>query len=616
MKRYILLINIILFMFIDVFSQLTLQYYKVSGGDYSIGETAVNWETDNIISDFGMRINPGGSIWHQGVDFNDNTTSATGDYGYPLLSPFNGTVKKLEIGSYKVLSFQDNLGNNYNLGYGHIFSDAYATLSTPVVRGKFVLYKFLYNGEHYAIINTLTNVAISDINGYSFTYTSTDGQPYTTTNQIITGQAIAPLGGSGGYMTVPHLHLYRFVDPVANQLQYHNKPNCKDPLQILDHIYTYYSTDIETQNLTLSGSNTYYSGANKSIIKVRCNMINPGEQCCYYYTNTIMDIDDVDVKIKKISEDNTSYSLMHGINYLSKISHGARWGGNPYPNSGTDKIRDAYGVYSTNANSCKIGIKPGAYALSGAYDNFIFTDFYTRIHKDHNLNGTLTLAENPDDALYNDGNYHIKADITTIKGSQQNSVTPTEIQIDNFRPYIKEVEVFKGAMNDVNLVYRGKWEAVGNTLTCSPEGTRYCFTGSEILIKVETSESLEENSLNLQVDIAGQPTSLNITPYYSNNENTLFFFKIEGSQTQNIIYIPSKKAILKFTGTDMSGNQLEAIPTGTDIIENNGIELGKINVLLLKKVEELTLYVIQLNNKLKEQQTQINKLNKLNNDEK
>ena len=44
-------------MFIDVFSQLTLQYYKVSGGDYSIGETAVNWETDNIISDFGMRIN-------------------------------------------------------------------------------------------------------------------------------------------------------------------------------------------------------------------------------------------------------------------------------------------------------------------------------------------------------------------------------------------------------------------------------------------------------------------------------------------------------------------------------------------------------------------------------
>ena len=61
---------------------------------------------------------------------------------------------------------------------------------------------------------------------------------------------------------------------------------------------------------------------------------------------------------------------------------------------------------------------------------------------------------------------------------------------------------------------------------------------------------------------------------------------------------------------------LKEIPTEKQVKENNGIELGKMNVLLLKKVEELTLYVIQLNNKLKEQQIQINKLNKLINDEK
>ena len=60
---------------------------------------------------------------------------------------------------------------------------------------------------------------------------------------------------------------------------------------------------------------------------------------------------------------------------------------------------------------------------------------------------------------------------------------------------------------------------------------------------------------------------------------------------------------------------LKEIPTEKEVIENDGIELGKMNILLLKKVEELTLYIIDLNNKLKEQQKQINELNKIDSDE-
>jgi len=43
---------------------------------------------------------------------------------------------------------------------------------------------------------------------------------------------------------------------------------------------------------------------------------------------------------------------------------------------------------------------------------------------------------------------------------------------------------------------------------------------------------------------------------------------------------------------------LPDIPTEKDVLEN-GIELGKMNALLLKKIEELTLYVIELKKKLK-----------------
>lgn len=50
-------------------------------------------------------------------------------------------------------------------------------------------------------------------------------------------------------------------------------------------------------------------------------------------------------------------------------------------------------------------------------------------------------------------------------------------------------------------------------------------------------------------------------------------------------------------------------------VKQNGIELGEMNKLLLEKVEELTLYVIQLNKKVEEQQKQIDNLKKEGNEE-
>lgn len=50
---------------------------------------------------------------------------------------------------------------------------------------------------------------------------------------------------------------------------------------------------------------------------------------------------------------------------------------------------------------------------------------------------------------------------------------------------------------------------------------------------------------------------------------------------------------------------LKDIPSATEV-ETNGIELGEMNKKLLQKVEELTLYVIQLNKELKEVKVQLN----------
>ncbi len=44
-------------------------------------------------------------------------------------------------------------------------------------------------------------------------------------------------------------------------------------------------------------------------------------------------------------------------------------------------------------------------------------------------------------------------------------------------------------------------------------------------------------------------------------------------------------------------NHLPNIPSASEV-EANGIKVGKMNALLLEKIEELTLYMIQLNKKL------------------
>jgi hypothetical protein len=54
---------------------------------------------------------------------------------------------------------------------------------------------------------------------------------------------------------------------------------------------------------------------------------------------------------------------------------------------------------------------------------------------------------------------------------------------------------------------------------------------------------------------------------------------------------------------------LPEVPSTEDVLKN-GVELKEMNVLLLKKVEELTLHMIEMNERLKKQDEQINSMNK------
>jgi hypothetical protein len=56
---------------------------------------------------------------------------------------------------------------------------------------------------------------------------------------------------------------------------------------------------------------------------------------------------------------------------------------------------------------------------------------------------------------------------------------------------------------------------------------------------------------------------------------------------------------------------LPGIPSAKEVEKEGGVELGEMNVKLLEKIEELSLYIIEVNKKLQEQQEEIERMKKL-----
>ena len=67
------------------------------------------------------------------------------------------------------------------------------------------------------------------------------------------------------------------------------------------------------------------------------------------------------------------------------------------------------------------------------------------------------------------------------------------------------------------------------------------------------------------------------------------------------------RSLDEVSGFIQANKHLPEIPSAADMV-NNGLDMGEFQIKLLQKIEELTLYVIEQNRQLKEQQEEINKL--------
>jgi hypothetical protein len=477
---------------------------------YDYGDNTA-WTTGDIESDYDMRQAGLNSRWHQGIDLRNHGAGADMQRGDAIISPESGTVMFIQHTGYKYIIID---GDEYDLGYGHIFSSNNINHLNMWRSGNFVLKMDIGNAMGENRLPTIIN--LNTCTAYS---SSTQGRkvvlpnnPHclndtlTTTNQVALGDAIAPIGGSSSNAAIEfpvHLHLYKLRDPALGI----SIANCMDPLVDLAHpVFNYDVRLTFNRDITPASFNDWnvttinYPGTAFNTIAWRANMAGAQQGVdASRYTNVAQNLDKLQLLIKPPAAE--EYELLRGPWYRSEISLGARAATSIYPPH----------IVHTYGNQTTTGILPEAYRDNVGfrpYDNHYYADFITRIHKSDPMDGSSSptlIADLPQNARYSDGEHQIFAIVTDVRGGMHNSDT-LSFTLDNFKPYVQQVAVSQqSAFGPPREFHNLSWMEDNNSdlngigkLKLEPLLTEPIHIGAyQLKIEAITSESMEELTLSI-----------------------------------------------------------------------------------------------------------------------
>jgi len=436
MKKILLLLVFILKINIFTIAQSPQYYvYLPNNNNQIIGPYAM--PTNAIADDFGPRDLSDG--FHAGVDFNCWSKAGSDQKWYPAVSPEVGLIAdfdRLTHGQtkykYGLVNVVDGEGNDsHTLLFGHVFDDN----------------KLFYDEFNHSIILKRCEspnqnkwglfLEFNDINGNvkRYVYGQVPGKTlkvnnnfYFTTTVINTNDPFIPIGDSGGNYPV-HLHL--------NTLPYNTDVSSDaingDPCQFLDiDVPTY---KIKTwSELNDSKIDLKYPGNTPTKIAARIQM--EGEPLNVKRYDHLMDCDKVELEIKSVWS--SDYERIRGDKMTAIVSEGGRLGesviNHTFPPNKTNW--NSQGVNSNAYNGAETGDN-----AKNPWDDYYFTDFKTRIHKDDKLNNASLYSDTPRNVRYNDGRYEFRVKATATNNSY-NIGSESILTIDNFLPNIKEIRVY------------------------------------------------------------------------------------------------------------------------------------------------------------------------------
>lgn len=192
----------------------------------------------------------------------------------------------------------------------------------------------------------------------------------------------------------------------------------------------------------------------------------------------------------------------------------------------------------------------------------------TRAHKDFSgvkANGSdyTKLALNNDQAKFKDGKYHIHIVMKDLVNPSVDDGS-TEVIIDNFRPYIKKLELLSVKDGIETPFYCSEWSIEPSSTKLSNKSIeqvkQLALLGQDILVRVTPSETLKE--LKLYTNILKTPKDGSFQPIVNDpvimTKKDDFGLLYEATIHADYIHAISTEDIgIEFVGKDMSGNELE-----------------------------------------------------------
>jgi hypothetical protein len=507
--------------------------------NYGLVTDWLQYETVDVVSDYSMRNCTQCTQWHKGVDYSSVAHGiGNADRGDAILAIEGGIISKLHQGSGNYIYLIINGVHDY--GYGHMFYSSTIGANNYLQSGKFIIKKCNgNNSDKLAIIDLERCKAYSDVNNATVTVSGLTKCPnnqttFTTTNLVVAGDEIGPIGDSG--TPDPHLHLYNMKgNGTAIEAS-----NISSPLENVLHSIPHYNMGVRTEN-NENGITLSYPATTPQTIKVRAAMANAIESGDRFL-NVSMNINEVRLEIKKSFE--TTYNPIIGGSSESKINLGAIDAAEIYPST----VSERWGYWGIT------GQRPYAYTEGNneAYDDFYFADFITRIHKNDILNKPpLELADTPLNSRYNDGSYNLKPIVTNVH-DELFTESATNITIDNFQPFITDFKVKE--FSSIVRFHLTRKQDEGSTLPNNGRITiskpinnlPFVSTVNTYQMEVQTSEPLQ--SMTMSEQIGNNPFGNPISMTKVGTSGLVWTIDFQCNSTGVKRY--------QFVGVDLSGNQL------------------------------------------------------------
>lgn len=521
--------------------------------------------TNAIADDFGPR-NLAKTYWHGGVDFNTSQGAGEAQRWWMVVSPQAGVIADFDhlthaVAAYKygLVNVMDEEGNgSHTWLFGHVFDNNaqfYDKFNHAVVLNRCEVPNEEKWGLHLRMTDENGQViskTYGQVNGAIF---KVNGVDHTTTNIVNTTDPFLPLGNSGNKGSNFPVHLHLNTLPYNTEItgSLPTSPN-GDPAQFLDIDRPQYELSVRTE-ANANELAFVYPGTNSTKVRVRTQM--QGEPLGVNRYSKLMDMDKVELQIKKATSG--TFERIKGDQIEAIISEGGRLG-EPHINHSNPVNKSDWqhtGVHSNAYNGDNSGDN-----ARNPWDDYYFTDFKTRIHKNDAFNDKTIIADVPTNCRYSDGAYEFRVK-TTTSNNGVNYSTVQNVILDNFKPYISFAGVRYGGapIYQIDRISSEGDTKINGDGTVSNQPFDYASesvpNGTHTLsIEITTSEPMQ----NVKMSFVKEPLT-----FFTSGVNMIQDSNNKLRWTGNITTVFGTGDCFKvrFSGQDLSGNEIINIYNNT-----------------------------------------------------